>query len=118
MRNIVESNQLMESYAAVMCAVMKKDGKITEKEKEKFFNFYKQEFMLDELGIEPLFKMGMKEEDINKHIKRIKEIAGSDSNNMMRFMQYLNETIISDGIEDEEYEIFEGIRKILFDVNS
>jgi len=118
MRNIVESNQLMESYAAVMCAVMKKDGKITEKEKEKFFNFYKQEFMLDELEIEPLFKMGMKEEDIDKHLKRIKELSGSDPYGMMRFMQYLNETIISDGIDEGEYAIFESIRKILFNVNS
>jgi len=117
MRNIVESNQLMESYAVVMCAVIKKDGKITEKEREKFFNFYRQEFKLEDLDIEPLFKKGIKEKDIDKHIKKLKEISNSDSFVMMRFMQYLNDIIVSDGIEDEEYKVFERISKILFDIN-
>lgn len=44
-------------------------------------------------------------------IPNIKDILSSHPMYKMEFMQYLNQTIISDGIADSEYEVFERVRE-------
>ena len=108
----MQDKNLIEPFANIICAIIYKDAKVSSKEKEKFFNFFKEEFGLNETEIEPLLKE--QTPNIQEDLKLIKEAFANNISQKAKFMQYLNELIYSDGVEDEEYEVFEMIRRELF----
>jgi len=115
MKNSAKLNELQNSFAIILATLIKTDGKISEQERKKFNDFFKKEFELDNNSIDKLFKEAIEsQENIEQHIELLKDGFKDDIMAKARFMQYLNETIISDGIEDKEYAVFEMIREKLF----
>ena len=108
----MQDKNLIQPFANILCAIIYKDSKVSAKEKEEFFNFFKEEFGLNETEIEPLLKE--QNLDIQEDLKLIKKAFANNISQKAKFMQYLNKLIYSDGVKDEEYEVFEVIRKELF----
>lgn len=108
----MQNKNLIQPFANIICTIIYRDSKVSSKEKEKFFNFFKEEFGLNEAEIELLLKENTT--DIEEDLKLLKEAFANDISQKAKFMQYLNELIYSDGIEDGEYEVFEMIRRELF----
>jgi hypothetical protein len=65
---------------------------------------------LESEAIDVLFKDCLSQTNYDEHILLLKEGFTGSPMQLMRFVQYLNETILSDGISDGEYALFEKVR--------
>jgi len=115
MKNNPKLNALHDSFACVLCSIIKNDGQISKEERSKFDDFFKKEFDLAQDTIDQLFETTVQNElDSEKHIELLKEGFSGEMMVKARFMQYLNECVLCDGIGDEEYAVFEMVRGRLF----
>ena len=110
MKNNAKLNALQGSFAVLLCGIIQSDGVVSEKERGKFDDFFAKEFGLSQDKVALLFEQGLNENHYDEHIALLKEGFSSNPVQMMKFMQYLNETIFLDGIGDGEYALFEKIR--------
>ena len=116
MKNIEPLNNLQYSFASVLWSIIISDNIVSQKEEKKFNTFLENEFSLSPTEIESMFKkiQSNNKESLEKHLNRLKEALQSYPIQKLRFMNYLNECIICDGVDDREYQTFEEIRKKLF----
>jgi uncharacterized tellurite resistance protein B-like protein len=115
MKNISILNELQDSFAIILCNIIMSDNIVSEKEKEKFNIFFQNEFSLSPEETDTLFKKSMLNlNDLNLHIAQLKEGLEDSPTEKARFMKYLNECIICDGVDNREYQTFEEIRLKLF----
>jgi len=105
-----KSKELAEHFAVLMCGIIQSDSTITEQEKKKFDDFFSQEFAMDPQQIEELYTMAIEERNYDERIARLREILTDIPMIKLRFVDYLNKTILSDGIGDGEYALFEKVR--------
>ena len=116
MKHHPKLNEVHDSFAMILCVAMKACGKITEAEREKFDEFFKESFDLSDEDINILFLQGKNEPllDRTKHVEKLKEAFEGHEAMKVRFMDFLNSCIICDGIQSEEYEVFEKVQRELF----
>ncbi len=115
MKNIEILNGLKESFAVLLWAIIISDGVVSDKEREAFNKFFKLEFDLNPYEIDALFQTVEKnQENLEQHLKLLRLAFRSYPAQKARFMQYLNECIICDGVDNREYHTFEEIRQKLF----
>jgi hypothetical protein len=110
MKNIPALLDCIEDFAAILYALIQSDGTVSEIERRKFDTFFAEEFALDSSRIDLLFEAAASVTDIDDHLARLREGFGGHAAYLLRFMEYLNETILSDGIGDGEYALFEKVR--------
>ena len=110
MKDIEKLNALQDSFAVVICGIIKSDGVISDSERKKFDDFFTKEFGLSQEEINTLFASAMQSDNYDEHISLLKEGFLGHPMQMMKFMKFLNETILSDGIGENEYILFERIR--------
>ncbi len=115
MKDNPKLNKLHSSFACILCGIIKSDGEISSKEREKFDDFFVKEFELDKETIDTLYVASMQEDNaIEDHIELLKKGFEGQMMPKARFMQYLNDCVINDGVDDKEYEVFEMVRGRLF----
>ena len=92
------------------------DKRVSKKEQKKFNIFLKNEFSLNPIEIKSMFKKVQEntQESINKNLEILKDALSDYPVEKTRFMKYLNECIICDGVDEREYHTFEEIRERLF----
>ena len=115
MKNISILNTLQDSFATILCSIIMSDNIVSEKEKKKFTGFFKDEFSLSAEETEVLFRKSM--ENLGKldtYLLQLKKGLEDYPIEKARFMKYLNECIICDGVDNREYITFEEIRLKLF----
>jgi uncharacterized tellurite resistance protein B-like protein len=116
MKNIELLNSLQYSFATILWSIMISDKIVSQKEQKKFNTFLKNEFSLTPTEITAMFEkvqsstVGSRSE----HLEILKEALANHPIEKARFMKYLNECIICDGVDDREYQTFEEIREKLF----
>ncbi|BCD67494.1 TerB family tellurite resistance protein [Nitratiruptor sp. YY09-18] len=116
MENMIDTTRLSKAYANILGKMINMDGTVSEREKKKFFNFFEREFQLNQSRINDLFEQALRQDDISDDILIIKEFLAKLPMQKTRLMMYINEIIISDGIQNKEYELFDKIRRDLFDI--
>ncbi len=116
MKNIGLLNNLQYSFATVLWSIMISDKRVTIKEQKKFNTFLKNEFSLNPSEIEAMFEKVQEntQESINENLELLKDALNDHPIQKTRFMKYLNECIICDGVDEREYHTFEEIRAKLF----
>lgn len=116
MKNIGLLNNLQYSFATVLWSIMISDKRVTKKEQKKFNHFLKNEFALNQIEIKSMFEKVQENthESIRENIDILKDALGEHPVQKTRFMKYLNECIICDGVDEREYKTFEEIRERLF----
>ena len=115
MQNRAELNNLKESFATILYSVIISDDVISIEEREKFNRFFENEFSMSSEESKKLFeKVCANIDEVDIHIEKLKIALDKHPMEKARFMSYLNECIICDGIEDIEYEEFERIASKLF----
>jgi len=110
MKDIAKLNALQESFAVVICGIIKSDGVISNSERKKFDDFFTKEFGLSTDAIDTLFENAIACNAYDEHISLLKEGFLGHPMQMMQFMKFLNETILSDSIGENEYALFERVR--------
>jgi len=110
MKDIAKLNALQDSFAVVICGIIKSDGIISDNEREKFDGFFIKEFGLSQDELDTLFENAIKSNNYDEHITLLKEGFSGQPMQTMHFMKFLNETILSDGIGENEYALFERVR--------
>jgi uncharacterized tellurite resistance protein B-like protein len=116
MKNIELLNNLQYSFATALWSIMISDKIVSQKEQKKFNTFLKNEFLLTSTEIKAMFEkvQNSTKESISEHLELLKEALKNHPVEKARFMKYLNECIICDGVDDREYQTFEEIRERLF----
>lgn len=116
MKNIGVLNNIQYSFATVFWSIIISDNRVSKKEQKKFNIFLENEFSLNQIEQESMFEKVQEStnETINEHLEILKEVLCDYPVEKSRFMRYINECIICDGIEDREYETFEEIKEKLF----
>jgi len=107
--------QLRDSFATLLVYAIKADNIISEQEKELFCSLMEEHFDVEYLeSVEFLANSNPTQEDINKHIQIINDFSEDNPMQKMRILEYLNHIIYSDGIEINEYSVFEQLKNRLF----
>jgi len=102
---------LYASFAVVFYHVIDADGVKSLQEKEKFFNFFKNYFELEQDLVLELYNDVVElEGDLDKHLEILKEELQNFPSLKIKLMNELNSIILSDGIDDREYVVFEKVR--------
>ena len=115
MQNRAELNSLKESFATILYSVIISDDVISQEEREKFNRFFKNEFSMSTDESKKLFeKVCANIDEVDTHISKLKISLDGHPMEKARFMSYLNECIICDGIDDKEYDEFDRVRSKLF----
>jgi len=115
MKNHPELNELHGSLACIMCAIIKSDLRTSPQEVKKFNEFFAREFELEKEHIDTLHEDAMQDNsDVDEHLALLKEAFAENIILKGRFMEYLNNCVISDGIDYREYPVFEKVRIQLF----
>ena len=114
MKNNPNLNELKSSFACILCGIIKSDGKISSKEREKFDEFFVKEFSLESSNIDALFHDNIEDASYDEHVDLLKIGFEGSPMLMARFMKYLKALILSDGVSDGEYAVFERVRVGVF----
>ena len=106
---------LRDSFACVAAALIAVDGKTTSREVERFHEFFTREFGVDQEQADALLEQGMQQrERVDEHIAVLSAVLPHNLLERGRFMRFFNDCIITDGIDDREYPLFDKIRDQLF----
>ena len=107
--------QLKESFATLLVYGIKADSIISEQEKELFCSLMEEHFNMEyPESIYFLTNSNPNQEDIEKHIQIINDFTQDNPMQKMHILEYLNHIIYSDGIELNEYTVFEKLKNKLF----
>jgi uncharacterized tellurite resistance protein B-like protein len=100
----------IEALAVVLKSMIVQDKQITQKEMQKFTDFFVNECNLNQKTINELFEKS----DVDTLSKALQHLQASlEPMEKMSFMNYINQVIISDSIDNSEYELFEEIKDSL-----
>jgi len=103
---------LKESVAALFCHVIKTDDKDLEKERPLFCRFMKQDFDCDCEEANTLLDDTMEKDfNIDTQISIISNALSNKTYQKMSILKQLNYIIIKDNLNEENYEIFEKLKK-------
>lgn len=103
---------LKESVAALFCHVIKTDDKDLEKERPLFCRFMKQDFDCDYEEANTLLDDTMEKDfNIDTQISIISNALSNKTYQKMSMLKQLNYIIIKDNLNEENYEIFEKLKK-------
>lgn len=103
---------LKESVAALFCHVIKTDDKDLEKERPLFCRFMKQDFDCDCEEANTLLDDTMEKDfNIDTQISIISNALSNKTYQKMSMLKQLNYIIIKDNLNEENYEIFEKLKK-------
>ena len=107
--------KLKEPFANILVYGIRSDNVISDKEIELFCLLMEQKFdMSRESSLDFLKKTHPTEKEIEKHIVKIDEFLEENPMEKMHVLEYLNHIIYSDGIEKNEYAIFEKLKHKFF----
>ena len=108
-------NKLRESFATILVYGIKSDNVISDKEREYFCSLMEQKCDASrESSIDFLNRTHPTEEDIEKHIDKIDEFLKENPMEKMHVLECLNHIIYVDGVEKNEYAIFEKLKHKFF----
>ena len=103
---------LKESVAALFCHVIKVDNKNLDKERPLFCRFMKQDFDCDCDEANILLNDTMEKEfNIDTQISIISNALSNKTYQKMSILKQLNHIIIKDNLNEDNYEIFEKLKK-------
>lgn len=106
---------LRDSFACVAAAVIGVDGKTTKAELDRFHEFFSTEFGVTDEEADAFLALAMRERDnLDYHIDVLSNVLPENLVERARFMRYFNDCIITDGVEEGEYPVFDKIRNALF----
>jgi uncharacterized tellurite resistance protein B-like protein len=109
-----QNKALMIAFAGLFADIIKADEIQSEQEKDNFFNFFTITFKLNDEEADELYTTVMKmDTNLDEHLETFKREIDTFEGMQLRFMSALNSVILSDGIDNREYERFEYIRKYL-----
>jgi uncharacterized tellurite resistance protein B-like protein len=100
----------INACAVVLKRMIAQDGKTTQEEMQKFTSFFVEEFSLNESEAKELYERV----DVDEFSLALEHIGSLAPMEKMKFMNHINQVIISDDIDDSEYELFEEIKDRLF----
>lgn len=111
-----EDSTLQRAFAVVIFHVIKSDDVETSKEKQKFSNFFKNDFDLDDKQIDQLHEDASKfDSEFETYLAVLKEKISAYPDVELKLMQTLNTILTSQKFNVDEYGAFEDIKKALFD---
>ncbi len=103
---------LKESVAALFCYVIKMDNKDLDKERPIFCRFMKQDFGCScEDANRLLDETLQKEYNIDTQIAIIGNALANKTYEKVSILKQLNHIIIKDKLHEENYEVFEKVKK-------
>ncbi|HIM93484.1 MAG TPA: hypothetical protein EYM49_00415 [Campylobacterales bacterium] len=103
---------LKEPVAALFCHVIKTDDKDLEKERPLFCRLMKQDFDCDYEEANTLLDDTMEKDfNIDTQISIISNALSNKTYQKMSILKQLNYIIIKDNLNEENYEIFEKLKK-------
>jgi len=106
---------LKEAVASLFCYVIKSEKKDIEKEKPIFCRFMKQNFGMECNEANLLFDEVMeKEYNIDTQISIISNALANHTYQKMSILKQLNSIIIRDNLKDDDYNIFDRVKKRFF----
>jgi len=107
---------LKESVAALFCHVIKMDNKDIDAERPLFRRFMKLDFpsMTDEEACNLLDKVIEKEYNIDTQISIIANGLHNEAYTKMSVLKQLNHIIIKSKLENEDYDLFDKVKKAFF----
>ena len=108
--------QIKESVGTLLAHIIKVDNRDVKKEAPLFCELMGQNFNCNPDEAETfLYAMMNKDYDLDKHIDVINEALCDDKLSKFHLLEQLNHIIYSDTISEEDYKIFEDIKKRLFE---
>jgi len=108
--------QIKESVGALLAHIIKVDHRDVKKEAPLFCELMGQNFDCNPNEAETfLYAMMNKDYDLDKHIDVINAALCDDKLSKYHLLEQLNHIIYSDTISEEDYKIFEDIKKRLFE---
>ncbi len=115
MQNNPQLRPLRDSFACVAAALICVDGKISKAEMSRFHDFFAREFGVEEHEADAFLEVAKGDlGSLDQHIEELSAVLPENLVERGRFMRYFNDCIISDGIDQGEYPIFDKIRDALF----
>jgi uncharacterized tellurite resistance protein B-like protein len=115
MQNNPQLSPLRDSFACVAAAVIGVDGQTSKPELGRFHEFFSTEFGIDEPESDALLDAGKKDfARLDYHLQVLSAVLPENLVERARFMRYFNDSIRVDGIDENEYPLFDKIRDVLF----
>ncbi len=115
MQNNPQLEPLRDSFACIAAAVIGVDGQTTNAERSRFREFFAQEFGVSKEEADELLAKSKKESaNLDHHLEVLAAVLPEALVERARFMRYFNDSIIVDGIDRDEYPLFDKIRDVLF----
>ena len=107
--------RLKDSFATLLVYAIRADDVISEKERVLFCELMEEHFDVEYAqSLKFLSETTPTKEDIDKHIEIINRFLKDNPMQKMRILAYLNHIIYTDGIELNEYKVFEKLKNKLF----
>jgi uncharacterized tellurite resistance protein B-like protein len=109
-------NKLKESVGTLLAHIIKIDNRDVVKEAPLFCEIMGQNFDCNPEDAETfLHAMMNKEYDLDEHIDVINDALCEDKLSKFHLLEQLNHIIYSDTIQEQDYKVFEDIKKRLFE---
>ncbi len=107
---------LKESVGTLLAHIIKIDKRDVKKEAPLFCELMGKNFDCSEEEAETfLYSMMNREYDLDEHIEVINNALCNDKLSKFHLLEQINHIIYSDTISEEDYKVFEDIKKRLFE---
>ncbi len=107
--------ELKESVGILLAHIIKIDNRAVEKEAPLFCKIMGENFDCNSEEAETfLYAIMNKEYDLNEHIDIINEALSQDKLSKFHILEQINHIIYSDTIQEDDYKVFEEIKRRLF----
>ena len=109
--------KIKRSVATLLAHIIKVDNRDIEKEAPLFCSMLGEDFGCSEEEAREFLKRIVTEEeeyDLDQHIEIIAQALKDDKLSKMHILEQLNHIIYSDTITEEDYKIFEEVKRKLF----
>ncbi len=115
MQNNPQLSPLRDSIACIAAAIIGVDGQVTKSELSRFHEFFSAEFGVSEAEADALLETGKNEfARLDHHLQVLANVLPENLVERARFMRYFNDSIAVDGVDADEYPLFDKIRDVLF----
>ena len=110
-----EDTTLQRAFAVVIHHVIKADDVETEKEKNRFASFFKNDFGMNNEQIDQLHEEASQfDGEFDTYLDVLKEKISAYPEVELKLMQTLNSMMGTHKFSPKEFAVFENIRKALF----
>jgi len=110
-----EDDAIHIALASLLCHIVTADSVESAKEKEKFCEIMQSEFNLDKVQVGILYAYAKeKNTNLESDLQVINQYLKDQPVLRMQFMDKLNRLIISDGLKNQELEMFNKVTKVIF----